>query len=191
MASRLIAPAPPARHRARPSRARRGTGRPHGLAIAVAAILATACAAPRDDDLFGMNLEIRTRQPWAGDPALTHRLHDLVAASCAYHGLDPTLLWGMTLRIEDDGIGCGSVADARGCTWREAGTVAVSTLAWTEAEPPVPCVEDTPIPHELLHVKIGDPNHTDPRWSDAAYWQALRAQFNLPDCSGDPPNLTW
>src|SRR5512133_454348 len=152
------------------------------VAIALAAVLAAGCAAPRDDDLFGMNVEVRTRQPWAADPRLDHRLHDLVAISCAYHGLDPSLLWGMTLRIEDDGIACGVVGGARGCTWRDVGTVAVSTLAWTTAEPPVSCVEDTPIPHELLHVKIGDPEHLDPRWHDAAYWQALSARFPRPDC---------
>ncbi len=160
-------------------------------ALAAAALLASGCAAPREDDLFGLNLDVRSRQAWAEDGGLDRRLHDLVAISCAYHGLDPSLLWGMTLRIEDDGIDCGAVAGARGCTWREQGTVAVSTLAWTTWEPPVSCVEDTPIPHELLHVKIGDPDHTDPRWSDAAYWSTLREKLSLPGCSGDPANLLW
>jgi hypothetical protein len=159
--------------------------------LAASLALLAGCAGPRDDDLFGMNLEVRTRQPWASDPALRQRIHDLVEASCEYVGIDPTMLWGMTLRIEDGGISCGSVEGARGCTWREAGVVAVSTLAWTTAEPPVPCVEDTPIPHELLHVKIGDPGHTDPRWSDPVYWGALSSKIPRTGCSGDPPNLIW
>jgi hypothetical protein len=52
-------------------------------------------------------------------------------------------------------------------------------------------VEDTPIPHELLHVKIGDPGHTDPRWSDPMYWGSLSSRIPRTGCSGDPPNLMW
>lgn len=138
-----------------------------------------------------MELDVRTAQPWATDPALRHRLHDLVQLSCEHVGLDPTLLWGWRLRIEDGGISCGGTEDARGCTWREAGVIAVSTLAWTAAEPPVPCVEDTPIPHELLHVRIGDPDHRDPRWTDAGYWGALSERLGRRDCSGDAADLLW
>jgi hypothetical protein len=147
--------------------------------------------AQRDDDLFGMNLEVHSAQPWASDPALRQRLHDLVEVSCAYVGLDPSMLWGMTLRIEDGGISCGGVAEARGCTWRDRGVIAVSTLAWTTAEPPVPCVEDTPIPHELLHVKIGDPEHLDRRWEDTAYWGGLSSRVTRTGCSADAASLLW
>jgi hypothetical protein len=161
-----------------------------GLALALA-ITTGGCSAQRDDDLFGMNLDVRTAQPWGTDPALRRRVHDLIQASCDEMGLDPTMLYGMTLRIDDGGIPCGGIADARGCTWRERGEIAVSTLAWTTAEPPVPCVEDTPIPHELLHVKIGDPQHRDPRWSDAAYWRALSTHVERVGCSGDPAILLW
>ncbi len=160
------------------------------LPLAVLALVA-GCAEPREDDLFGMILDVRSTQPWATDPALRQRVHALVEATCAYEGLDPTMLWGMTLRIEDSGIACGGVEGARGCTWRDQGLVSVSTLAWTVYEPPVPCVEDTPIPHELLHVKIGDPQHLDPRWRDATYWRALAVRVDRLGCSGDAPNLLW
>lgn len=171
----------------RPSPSRRAARR----LLAISLALAAGCAGPADDDLFGMHLEVRSVQPWATDPALRGRVRDLVEASCAHVGLDPSLLWGMTLRIEDGGISCGHVPDARGCTWRDAGVVAVSTLAWTSAQPPVPCVEDTPIPHELLHVKIGDPVHADPRWEDPVYWRALSSRVSRSGCSGEPANLTW
>jgi hypothetical protein len=184
--SALAPTSPPPRGGPRGSRALRA-----GLLGLVAAVLAAGCVAPRDDDLFGMDLEVRSTQPWASDPALRRRVHDLVEAACAHVGLDPSLLWGMTLRIEDGGISCGAVPDARGCTWRDSGVMAVSTLAWTTAEPPVPCVEDTPIPHELLHVKIGDPEHLDPRWADAIYWRSLSSQVTRTGCSGDPANLLW
>jgi hypothetical protein len=153
--------------------------------------VAAGCVGPRDDDLFGMNLEVHTAQNWGTDPALRRRVHDLILASCDQMGLDPSMLNGMTLRIEDGGIDCGAVADARGCTWREHGVMAVSTLAWTTAEPPVPCVEDTPIPHELLHVKIGDPAHLDARWSDPAYWRGLSKHVDRTGCSSDAAYLLW
>ncbi len=106
-------------------------------------------------------------------------------------GLDPSQLYGMTLRIEDGDIPCGSVAHARGCTWREEGVIVVSTLAWISLEPRVPCVEDTPIPHELFHVKIADEHHTDPRWESSAFWTPLWQRVRHADCSGDPPTLVW
>jgi hypothetical protein len=179
----------PTRRLARPGRLHRPPARLPFAAAVLALLL--GCAPQREDDLYGINLEVQTQQPWASDPAFRQRLHDLLKASCEHAGIDPTMLWGMTLRIEDGGISCGPIEDARGCTWREAGVVAVSTLAWTTSEPPVPCVEDTPIPHELLHVKIGDPGHTDPRWSDPVYWRSLSSQLPRTGCSGDPPYLIW
>lgn len=160
-------------------------------AAALSLALAAGCAEPRDDDLFGLNVEIRSTQPWASDPTLRPRLRVLIEAACEHVGLDTSMLWGMTLRIVDGEIPCGAVQNARGCTIRDDGLVAVSTLAWTAAQPPVPCVEDTPIPHELLHVKIGDPQHLDPRWDDPYYWNALSSRVEREDCSGDPASLTW
>jgi hypothetical protein len=160
-------------------------------ALALAALAAAGCAPERTDDLFGMNLEVRSQQAWASDPALRSRVHDLVEQSCAYLGLDPDLLYGMTLRIEDGDIACGTVPIARGCTWRGDGVISVSTLAWLWSLPPVPCVEDTPIPHELLHVKIGDDAHTDPRWGDPAFWGPLWTRVSRADCSGEPAASIW
>jgi hypothetical protein len=161
-----------------------------GCAILLA-LAAAACAPEHPDDLFGMNLEIRSQQPWASDPELRRRLHALVEESCAHMELDPSLLYGMTLRIEDGEIACGTVGRARGCTWRDAGVISVSTLAWLSTLPRVPCVEDTPIPHELLHVSIGDEDHLDPRWDSAVYWGPLWASVSRPDCSGEPATLIW
>jgi hypothetical protein len=160
------------------------------VAIAAAALAGEGCA-PREDDLHGMQLDVRTGQTWGRDPDLRHRVQQVLDVSCDRLGLDPSLLYGMTLRIEDDGIACGDVRDARGCTWRDQGTVAVSTLSWMAGRPAVPCVEDTPIPHELLHVLIGDPDHTDPRWTDPAFWTPIADRIDRSGCSGDPPNLTW
>ena len=161
------------------------------LAAAVLAALSAGGCARREDDLYGMELELRTRQAWSEDPALRHRVQLVLDASCEGLGLDPSLLYGMTLTIEDGGIDCGQVADARGCTWRKEGNVAVSTLPWLAGQPAVPCVEDTPIPHELLHVLIGDPDHKDPRWTDPNVWGPIAAHIDHAGCSGDPPSLVW
>ena len=164
------------------------------LAALLALALAAGCASPRDDDLFGMTLDVESQQPWASDPELRHRIHDLVEESCAHTGLDPSQLYGMTLRIVDSEIPCGAVANARGCTWRDQGVIAVSTLAWLSFEPRVPCVEDTPIPHELLHVKIADEHHTDPRWLSDEFWSPLWQRARPADCIDDvnaSATLVW
>jgi hypothetical protein len=153
--------------------------------------VAAACAPERDDDLYGLNVEVRSELAWANEPELRARLHDLLEASCDHMGLDPSLLYGMTLRIEDGTIECGSISNARGCTWRSDGVIAVSTLAWISSQGSVHCVEDTPIPHELLHVKIGDARHEDERWDSGSWWGPLWAQVAHPDCSGDSPLLIW
>jgi hypothetical protein len=169
-----------------PLRIQRRTG-----AAALLALVVAGCAPVRDDDLFGVTLEVESTQAWARDPALERRLHRLLAESSAHVGLDTTMLYGVTLRIVDGGIRCGSVERARGCTWREQGVIAVSTLAWLSSEPPVPCVEDTPIPHELLHLKIADSDHEDPRWQSVDWWNPLHARVSGADCSGDPADRIW
>jgi hypothetical protein len=161
------------------------------LGAALSALLLAAACAPRDDDLYGLTLDVRSQEAWARDPELHERVHALVEAACVHIGLDPSELWGMTLRIDDGEIACGEVQRARGCTWRDDGVIAVSTIAWLSTEPRVPCVEDTPIPHELLHVKIGDPHHTDSRWESAEYWAPLWKRVRHAECSGDPPTLVW
>jgi hypothetical protein len=162
------------------------------LAAALAAVLlAGACAPERDDDLFGLTLEVRSEQEWASDPELRRRVHALIEESCAHIGLDPDLLYGMTLRIEDGAIDCGAVQGARGCTWRDDGVIAISTLAWSTYAPRVPCVEDTPIPHELLHVKIADARHEDPRWESWEFWTPLRERVMHPECSGYAATSVW
>jgi hypothetical protein len=101
------------------------------------------------------------------------------------------MLYGMTLRIQDGTIECGSVPNARGCTWREDGVIAISTAARFSWRGAVGCVEDTPIPHELLHVKIGDAPHADERWESWTWWSPLWSEVARPDCSGDSPLIIW
>jgi hypothetical protein len=166
-------------------------GRAARALLAGAALASAACGAPRDDDLYGMSLEVESSQAWATSPELRRRVHALIGETAAHVGLDTSLLYGWTIRIVDGPIPCGEVARARGCTWMDDGMIAVSTLAWVSTKPLVPCIEDTPLPHELLHVKIADAKHSDPRWESALYWEPLFDRLSREDCSGEPAVRIW
>jgi hypothetical protein len=150
-----------------------------------------ACAPSADEDLYGVTLEVESRQPFVYAPDFRARLHRLLEASCAHVGIDPTRLWGTRLRIVDGGVSCAGYEVARGCTRDGGAQIDVSTLAWYTGAPAVGCVEDTPLPHEILHLRIGDPEHEDPRWRSAEYWRPLRQALESDGCSGAPPALIW
>jgi hypothetical protein len=162
-------------------------------ATAAFLLLATlaACAATRDDDLYGLVLDVESEQPFVRDEDFPQRLHRVLEASCAHIGVDTSRLYGLRLRIVDGPVPCGDVAVARGCTRLDGAEIVVSTLAWISTSPPVPCVEDTPLPHELLHLGIGDPAHADPRWDDPDYWRPLQRRLEHADCSGEPATRIW
>jgi hypothetical protein len=162
-------------------------------ATAAFLLLATlgACAATRDDDLYGVVLDVESEQPFVRDEDFAQRLHGVLEASCAHVGVDTSRLYGLRLRIVDGPVPCGAVAAARGCTRLDGAEIVVSTLAWLSTSPPVPCVEDTPLPHEILHLRIGDPAHADPRWDDPDYWEPLQRRLEHADCSGEPATRIW
>ncbi len=158
-----------------------------GLLLAALA----ACAPARDDDLYGVVLEVESTQPFVRAEDFPQRLHGVLEASCAHVGVDTSRLYGLRLRIVDGTVSCGAVAAARGCTRLDGEEIVVSTLAWISTSPPVPCVEDTPLPHEILHLRIGDPAHADPRWDDPDYWEPLWHRLAHSDCSGEPASRIW
>lgn len=158
-------------------------------ALLLAALL--ACAPARDDDLFGVVLEVESAQPFVHAEDFAERLHAVLEASCAHVGVDTSRLWGMRLRLVDGTIACGEVQAARGCTRLDGAEMVVSTLAWISTSPPVPCVEDTPLPHEILHLRLGDADHSDPRWGSDEFWEPLRLRLSQPDCSGEPASRIW
>lgn len=164
------------------------TARTLALAVALAPL---ACAPAGDDDLFGVVLEVESRQPFVYREDFRRRLHRVLEASCDHVGIDTSRLYGMRLRIVDGGIRCGAYEQARGCALSDGSEIAVSTLAWISSSPPVPCVEDVPLPHEILHLRIADGGHVDPRWSSAEYWEPLRAAIAEPECSQDAATLLW
>lgn len=150
-----------------------------------------ACAPAREDDLYGVILEVESDQPFVHAEEFPRRLHDVLEASCDHLGVDPSRLYGMRLRLVDGGVACGGVEAARGCTQLDGREIVVSTLAWISTSPPVPCVEDTPLPHELLHLRIGDPAHADPRWTSHEFWEPLWERLVRDDCSGEPASRIW
>lgn len=149
------------------------------------------CAPASDEDLFGVVLEVESTRPFVYQPDFRRRLHRVLAESCAHVGVDPSRLYGMRLRIVDGGIPCAEYDDARGCTLSDASEMAVSTLAWISTSPPVDCIEDTPLPHEILHLRIADGAHADPRWGSDAFWEPLRRSLARPECSGEAATRLW
>jgi hypothetical protein len=161
------------------------------LALAVLVTVGAACARPAEEDLFGVVLEVESRQEFVYREDFRERLHRVLEESCAHVGIDTARLYGMRLRIVDGGIRCGGYEAARGCALEDGSEISVSTLAWITTSPPVSCVEDTPLPHEILHLRIGDGAHDDPRWSSAEYWDPLRRSLARPGCSRDAATLLW
>lgn len=160
-------------------------------ALCAGALAIAACAPPSDGDLFGAVLEVESTQPFVYADDFRERLHRVLEESCAHVGLDPSRLYGMRLRIVDGGIRCGDVATARGCARTDGSSIEISTLAWISTAPPVPCIEDTPLPHEILHLRIADGEHVDPRWSSHDFWEPLRRSLAQPDCGTEPATLLW
>lgn len=161
------------------------------LSLVALGALAGACARPDDEDLFGAVLEVESTQPFVYEEDFRRRLHHVLEESCAYVGLDTARLYGLRLRLVDGGIRCGGYEAARGCALDDGSEISVSTLAWLSTSPPVSCVEDVPLPHELLHLRIGDAAHADARWSSAEYWEPLRRSLARPGCSPDEATLLW
>lgn len=160
-----------------------------GAAAVVAVGAALACCGGGDEDLLGMSLVVESEQPFARAEDLRPRLRRILVESSEHVGLDPDRLDGMRLRIVDGGIACGGLPDARGCYRRDE--ITVSTVAWLTTDTPVRCVEDTPLPHELLHARIADPGHEDERWTSPGYWTPLRDRLRQPECSPYPASFLW
>lgn len=172
--------------------ARRRSASPRTALVALLLAAAGAGCAPVDDeDLFGVVLEVESTRPFVYEADFRSRLHRVLEESCAHVGVDTSRLYGLRLRIVDGGIRCAEYDDARGCTLSDGSLIAISTLAWISTSPPVSCVEDTPLPHEILHLRIADGEHADPRWSSAAFWEPLRRSLARPGCSGDAATLLW
>lgn len=157
--------------------------------------LASAACAPFDpcdgatycrDDV---GVYVESAEPWLHAPDTEARIWRAVDVSAAYWGAER--LAGVRIRFMGAdacggaGGGCTRYYDPDG--WVPAG----ADYTYREVEFDVTqglgagrCVESTPLEHEMGHVALWDPGHTDPRWAGqlALYREQLAPASLYPDC---------
>ncbi len=144
-----------------------------GRASAVIAIgwvgLSAACggapessAANRVVFLRGLRVEVASNAPFVRAPDLDARLESTIDAALQYWGGTWALLDHHTVRIVDAAsVDCGGT-EALGCV--DGDQIQITTRdpgVGTEV-----CIEQTVLVHEIGHLVLGDPDHTDPRWME-------------------------
>lgn len=112
-------------------------------------------------DLDGVQVDIRSNAPFTRAEDFPWRVETTIAAALAFWGGDWSMVEGRSIIFVDQAsVDCGE-AQSLGCydgdirvTTRDPGTGTVA------------CVEETVLIHEIGHLVLGDPDHTDPRWMD-------------------------
>jgi hypothetical protein len=111
----------------------------------------------------GVTVSVQTTAPFASAPDFAVRLDDTIDVALAYWGGTRQDLAGKTIELVDEqNPHVCSNAGALGCYDGR-------TLAVTTRDPSTGtflCVEQTALVHEIGHLVIGDPDHTDPRWME-------------------------
>jgi hypothetical protein len=143
-----------------------GTGR---FAAMAAALTLAACGGGGGEasvtesassiDVDGVLVQIDSRAPFTQARDFPARLETTIAAALRYWGGTWGQVQGRTITFVDaPSITCGTT-QALGCfadgirlTTRDPGVGMVA------------CVEQTVLVHEIGHLVLGDPMHTDPRW---------------------------
>ncbi len=112
-------------------------------------------------DVAGLEVVLQTRAPFASAPDFPARLESTVVAALRYWGGAWTHVDGRSVTLVDDpSVPCGDVR-ALGCFDRN--------ILLTTHDPgtgTIPCIERSVLVHEIGHVVLGDPLHTDPRWME-------------------------
>jgi hypothetical protein len=114
---------------------------------------------------------------WVSTPGLvddTIRVADIAVTAW---GGPPRALSGWTVRYVIRGTAPGCPALALGCTQ------AANRLVQVAAEPYLACPAASALAHEVGHVLIGDPGHTDPRWDSPDFWTSV-ARALVPTAGG-------
>jgi len=143
-----------------------GMGRWSALLVAALAFAcgggdANTAASAASLDVDGVLVALNSSAPFAHAPDFPARLESTLQAALTFWGGTWRQVQGRTITFVDDPtVPCGD-AQALGCfegsitlTTRDPGTGTVA------------CVEQTVLVHEIGHLILGDPLHTDPRWME-------------------------
>jgi hypothetical protein len=150
-----------------------------------------ACATtwPGDPEIGGLALEIQLPQgnaDWPLHADLKPRILRTTEIAADYWGLPLAAVSGWRLVLTEGLLKCGSNTMANGCTTDEDHSITLSANYCI-------CIESSALLHEIGHVAIGDPPHSDPRWHDrermGQRWK--EAHEGLSDCGGEPYYGQW
>lgn len=123
-------------------------------------------------ELFGAKVELRSDAPYLRGPAFRDRLRRVLAMTAEFYGRDPEEYQGVRLAFVDGGVPCrGRSGTYHGC----ADWGSMSALVRVD-EPYLPFVETTTLPHELLHLFVGDAEHLRPEWKELPRLYALLSE---------------
>ena len=145
-----------------------------------------ACGGSPSAQPGGVQVVLETSAPFAYQPDFSDRMQNTVAVALDYWGGAQDDLDGRTITFVDDQyVACNGSA-ALGCydgnirlTTRDPG---LGTFA---------CVEATILVHEIGHLVLGDPRHTDPRWMEMDTVAAELSGRPGYTASGDTPCITY
>jgi hypothetical protein len=124
---------------------------------------------------------------WVRDVNLVERTTAAADAAARVWGGSPGDLDGWTIRWTAHVLSRGEWVSTSGLT--EPAALGGGTItAWVMTGPW--CLETSVLAHEIGHVIIGDPGHTDPRWyDDAAFWDRMAVELRRVAPASDTPCL--
>ncbi len=125
-------------------------------------LVLTACGGgPSSAQDHGFKLVAETSAPFAYAPDFDARLQSTIDVALQYWGGTWDDMNGRTLTLVDDSYVSCKGTEALGCF---DGNIRITTR-----DPGIgtfPCIEATVLVHEIGHVVLDDPDHTDPRWME-------------------------
>jgi hypothetical protein len=123
-----------------------------------------------DPKMYGVFISVEDgANPYTAAPDFLPRVRRILAVSSHFYGHDPLELSGVRIIFGTHGTDCGAARNWMGCYTESTNTIFVTTESlWTSA------VEETQLPHEMLHYFIGDPRHTASLWRQLGpLWEML------------------
>jgi hypothetical protein len=159
---------------------------PRAAVLALAILASCGGAGAHGDPSFqvrGAAVVVGSTAPFTLEGDFPARLESTLATALRYWEGSWSDLEGVSITFVDDQyVPCEGHSEAIGCY--ENGEISVSTHDFGVT---LRCVEETALVHEVGHVIIGDPDHTDPRWMDFASVVRDLAGREGYDASGDAP----